>query len=346
MRTVVATTGDPRTTAAGVAALEAGGNAVDAAVAAALAWPPALTAAGVLVAVGPGLGRGAAVFQARAPGYGLSRPSRTRLLSAAAPASRAATSTAAQAFAAIVARWGTASLAEIARAASVRGGSDRAAPPAPHQAALALLAKDGANAFSRGAFAVEAARSLGPLAGGLLTRRDMIEARPALVSAEGPVGGLWLPWPLDEARALADAAAAGPIDAEAERELAVVVIDRHGVVACAALEAGPAAEPEAPAVAGVPPNTLLAAQPTARAKKVGQVLPLRRAAAAGGDVALVGLAGRLAPALELLDRAEAEVSTLPPLVAPLPEAGPGLLLVRKSPGGRIDVEGGVSVVRS
>jgi hypothetical protein len=340
VRTVIATTGDARTAGAGVAALEAGGNAVDAAVAAALAWPPALTSAGVLVAVGPGMGRGAATFQARVPGFGLSRQSRLRLLSAASPASRTATSTAAQAFVAVLARWGTATLAEVARAASGRG-ADRTAPPAPHQAALALLAKDGANAFSRGAFAAEAARSLGPLAGGLLTRRDMIETRPVLASAEGPLGGFWLPWPIDEVRARADAR-----EVEGERELAIVVIDRHGAIASVALEAGPAADPELPAVAGVPPNTLLAAQPAARAKKVGQVLPLGRAAAAGGDVALVGLAGRLAPALEVLDRAEAEAQASPPLVEPPPEAGPGLLVVRKSPGGRIDVEGGVSVVRS
>jgi hypothetical protein len=339
VKTVVATTGDERTAAAAAAVLEAGGNAVDAAVAAALAWPPALTSAGVMVALGPGMGHGAATFQARVPGYGLSRPSRLRLLSAAAPAADVATSCAAQALVAILGRWGTASVAEVARAAGGRASAAerKASPgPAPHEQALALLARDGVNAFSRGAFAVEAARSHGPLAGGLLTRRDMIEARPTIGSAEGPLNGLWLPWLLDDARQVLAAGSSARAEGGAdERVLSVVVIDRHGAVAAVALEAGAPAEAELPGVAGVPPNTLLAGQPAARAKKVGQPLPLLRAAAAGGEVTQVALAGALAPALDLLDRADLAG-----------EPRQGLLVVRRSPGGRVDVEGAAAVVRS
>ena len=327
MTPVIATT-DEVTAAAAADQLEKGGNAVDAAVSALLAWPLSLASAGVLVAVGSGLGHGACLFPARVPGFGLSRPRRLRLLSGSAPAARIAATCAAPALAAILARWGTITMAEAANAAAAAG-------EAPHQAALTLLAEDGVNAFTRGSHGEDVARTLGPLAGGLLTRRDLIEARPDVGEAVGPFEGLWLSQPIVDLRHSAASATAK----SAGRALSVVVIDKQGRIASASAEAGVLAERESstlPPVDGVVPNTLLAGQPPARAKKVGQPLPLTCGAAASGEleqVALAGFAPELVRALEARDVADTER-----------EAGGVLLTVRRSPGGQVEVEGAETVL--
>jgi len=332
MKPVIASTGPTQTVEAGAAVMSAGGNALDATVAAILAWPPALCAAGVLVAVGSGLGRGVALFPARVPGFGLSRPRRFRLLGAHAAAAKVATPCAAQTLAAVLGRWGTVSIVQAAKAAWT------ACADAPHRDALELLAEEGVNAIVRGLFATEAAKSLGPLAGGLVTRRDLIEARPELGEARGPVADLWMPWSLTEARQILTAARGYKGESEM-RTLALVVVGRRGVVVSASLEAGAVAEPMPEPVFGVPPNTLLALQTAARAKKVGQALAVLCGAAAGCDTSLVGLAGPLSGVLEQLEKARQD-EALEPVVAE------DVLWVRRSPRGRLEVNGAASIERS
>lgn len=277
MRPVCATTGPAEVAEAGARALARGGNAVDAVAAAGLAWPPGLASAGVLLALGPGLGRVACRFPARVPGLGLSRPRRVRLYGASARAALVATPAAAAALSAAVARWGQLGLPGVTAAARTAD--------APHAALLALLAASGPVAMVKGPWAMAAARALGPVAGGLLTRRDLIEARADL----GEAG-------LDPASGLALAGAAGapsPADeGPGRRLLAAAALDGSGILAALALDAGadPGGEVD-PALLGLPPNGLLAGQPAGTARRVGRALPLRCGCAGGLEGLPVILAG-------------------------------------------------------
>lgn len=325
MKPVVATTGGRVIASAAMAALSSGGNAIDGTVVGALSWPGALSAAGAVTAVGPGFGRVACLLPARAPGFGLSRPRRLRLIDGGGPAASVAATCAAQALSAMLTRWGSMTLPAASRAAASAYDSDE---PAPHATALGLLAEQGVDAFTRGDFAVESAQALGPLADGLLTRRDLIEARPELGEAHGPVSGLWTAAPLSEGRrALVGASA--PVSPG--RTLAVVVIDHRGVIASLALDLGARADEGLAPVLGVPPNTLLADHPSSQAKKVGQVVPLRIGAASGGESEQLGLAGALPSLVERV------------LSGPPEEAVEDLLVVRRAAGGALQVEGARAV---
>lgn len=336
MKPIIASTGEAPTVAAGATLLGSGGNAVDAAVGAILAWPPSLMAAGVMVAVGSGLGRGAALFPARVPGFGLSRSQRFRLLGGQTGAAKVATPCSAAAMATIIARWGTVTILDAVRAA--RGAFE--AGGAPHQEALDLIVHEGIAAFSRGGFAVQVARNLGPLSGGLLTRRDMIEARPELSDAHGPFRELWASWPLAEARVMP---AAEELDQGegADRTLEIVVIDRRGVVVSAALEAGPRTELMPSSIAGVDSNTVLALQSLAQAKKVGQALPLGCGALAGGETEQLALAGKLPRLIDLLGQDGEDV----PILGEPSDTCEGILAVRRTPGGQVDITGATSIER-
>lgn len=284
MKRLIATTGTSEITAAALAVFDAGGNAVDALVGAALAWPSALAAAGAMVLSGPGFGRGCAFFPARNPGFGLSRPRRSHLLQVRAPSSLVAVPCVGKALAATLSRWGALGLPAVIRsgaAAAEKAGG------APHKAALELLAREGPLEFVRGAWGEEAARTLGPLSGGLLTRRDLIEARPDLGDAFGPVSGLWLAPELDH-----DQPAVGATPAEQD-VLYAVTTDARGVIAAIALESGPPVDTPPGAVMGVVANTLLVGHSPAQVKKVGQPVILRHGVGVGGDEVPTALAGPL-----------------------------------------------------
>jgi hypothetical protein len=327
MKWLVATTGPPSISAAGAAVFEAGGNAIDAAVAAVLAWPPALSSAGGMVVVGHGLGRGSCLFAARNPGFGLSRPRRMRLLESREPAALVAAPCAGKAFAAMISRWGTITLPVVARAAA-RAAED--AGLAPHLEALELLAQEGPLGLVRGAWGELAARVLGPQGGGLLTRRDLTEARPEIGEAFGPVGQLWLAAGPDRV------VASGRSTPADQRAVSVAALDRRGAVVAMVLEVGSNIDPAPPPVMGVEPNTLLAGQPTVQIKKVGQPVPLRVGAAAGGEEELVAMAGHL-PTLRaaMADERIAEV------VAPA-----GLLMLRARGEAHVEVRGASHVEQS
>lgn len=335
MKPLIASTGEEQTVSAGANLLRSGGNAVDAAVGAILAWPPSLMAAGVMVAVGSGLGKGAALFPVRVPGFGLSRSRRHHLLRGHTAAAKVATSCAAPAMATILARWGTVTILDAVNAASRAFETSGA----PHQEALDLIGREGIAAFSRGAFAGEVARNLGPLEGGLLTRRDMIEARPTLSEAHGPYQNLWAPMSLVETRVTQ--AAEGRRDDEVERTLSLVVIDRRGVVVSAALETGPRTEPMPAPVVGVEPNTILAMQSAAQAKKVGQALAVHCGALAGGETEQLAFAGSLPKIVDLLGQDPGHERSYSDSF----QMSAGLLAVRRSPGGQVDINGATSIER-
>lgn len=333
MKPIVATTTEGDATVAGMALIEAGGNAVDAAVAAALAWPPSLLSGGTFVANGAGLGRAACHFAARVPGFGLSRPRRLSLLSGRAPLSAVGAACTAQALAAVLGRWGTVSLTTAARAAIKAYPKES---PAPHAVALEMMADEGVSAFSRGTFGTEAARVLGPIEDGLLTRRDLIEARAEIGQASGPFGGLWTPWPLEEGRR----GIAGPSErndsAGEDVNCSIVVLDRRGTVAAIALDAGRRGEAMGVTVFGVPANRLLRTVPISRAKKVGQEIPLRRAAVVGGDTEQIGIAGEVGEIIELLGAGAEALDAIPNEVG-------GLLMVRRVAGGQLQIRGARSI---
>jgi hypothetical protein len=328
----VASTGRDSTAAVGRAVLAAGGNAVDAALAAALAWPHSLAAAGVLVTSGPGYGQGACWFPSHVPGYSIARPRRLRLLDEQPPSALTAAPCVAKALQAILTRWGTSSLAELI--ATVKRTFGRDAPF--HEAALALLAQEGLKGFTHGPFAVEAALRLGPRQGGLLTRRDLIEARPEVGQAVGPDQGYWLAGPehqapsqdQEETPKLAD-------QAEPGRMLSIIAVDRRKGVTCLSLQAGGEPAKPLPDIMGVMANTLLAEGPTALLKRVGHPLPLGCAAAIHPGDELVAVAG-FWPALRNAlgqDLVEAEE---------LPEANE-LLIVRRRATGHLALSGAAAV---
>jgi len=99
------------------------------------------------------------------------------------------------------------------------------------------------------------------------------------------------------------------------------------------LEAGAPVEDSPTDVMGVQPNTLLAGQPTAQIKKVGQPLPLRLGAAAGGEGETTAMAGNLATFRTFLSNDREHQETPPP----------GLLLLRVLGDRHIDVQGASSV---
>lgn len=329
MKPVVATTTERNPAAAGSALIAAGGNAVDAVVGAALAWPPSLFSGGTFVANGAGLGRAACHFPARVPGFGLSRPRRMSLLNGRAPLSAVAATCTAQALAAVLGRWGTASAAAAARAAAKAWPKEE---PAPHAAALELVVEEGVSAFSRGTFGTEAARVLGSIEGGLLTRRDLIEARAEIGQAFGPFGGLWTPWPLEEGRRLAEDGTSTSSETAEAVTFAVVAVDRRGAVAALALDAGRRGRRELTSLLGVPPNRLLRTVHISRAKKVGQEIPLRCAAAVGGESEQLGLAGDLSEVVELLGAGREALDAVENAVG-------GLLMVRRAVGGQLQIRG-------
>lgn len=324
MNRVVTSTGPSAIPEAGAAVLAGGGNAVDAVVAAALAWPPALASAGGMVVVGPGFGRGSCAFPARNPGFGLSRPRRTKMLVVKEPASLVAVPCMGKAMAAALTRWGSIGLPVAARTAAKAAAE---ADAAPHAEALELLANDGPHGFVRGAWGESAARFYGPLAGGLLTRRDLIEIRPELGEAFGPVDGLWLVTNPDRI------APGGSPPAPGQRTMTVIARDGRGALAVMVLESGSPVENAPPEVMGIAPNTLLAGVPTAQIKKVGQPLPLRLGAAAGGEGENTALGGTLAAFRSFLSM-EREYQETPP---------EGLLLLKITGGRHIDIQGATSV---
>jgi hypothetical protein len=320
---LVLSTDGQRGAAAGAAAMAAGGNAVDAAVAAVLAWPRALMSAGALVAVGTGTGRVACRFPATVPGFGLSRPRRLHLIESGEPALAVAATSAAPGLAAFVARFGTLDLAALVRAVVAAGDE-----PVSHAAALEALAAEGVDGFVRGGFGAEVARVLGPLGGGLLTRRDSIDARPETVEACTAGDALWSAYPIGEGRRGSSSAAG-----RRRHALAVVVVDRRGVLVVVALDAGRRTADRLPTVLGVPPNALLADYPAAQTKKVGQALPPRSNAVAGGAPGAVAVAGASFHVAEAL------------AAGATPEPGDGFVRVAFNPGGGVQIDGEAAVLR-
>jgi hypothetical protein len=286
VKEIVASTGPLAVAEAGAASIRGGGNAVDAVTAAALAWPPGLGAGGALVAAGTGIGRVCCRFPARVPGLGLSRPRRASLFAGGSPTALAAVPSVGPAHAAAVARGGRTGWKSAVAAAAA------ATARQPHGEALEALREAGGTAAVKGAWSLAAARALGPLSGGLLTRRDLIEAKPDLAEAE-LVAAHAVSWSLP-----ATPAEPGP-GPEPGRRIAVIALDRHGTVAGLVLDAGPEVA-GVPDVLGVPANTLLAGQARSTVRRVGRPLPLLMGAAVAVDGALPTACGPWRALCELL----------------------------------------------
>jgi len=296
-------------------AVMATGNAVDAVIAACLRWPAALASSGALVAGGAGIGRVSCRFPARIPGNGLSRPRRALLISQHAAASAMATPCAATALSAVLSRWGSTGMSAVVAAVQKDG-------ELPHEEALELLAASGAAGFVKGPWGLEATRTLGPVEGGLLTKRDLIEAKPDLGDAEACPDGWISTAPADQLARVRRGLS------EEGRRFAAVAVDHQGAVAAITLDAGTWPDGASPAtVLGVETNTLLLHASGAMARKVGRMLDLDCGAAAvteGRPAALCGSAGSVAWAL---GRAPAAVTGAPGEESPEDLPGDLLLLL-------------------
>jgi len=291
MKGFVASIGSDLAAEVAAAHLEHGGSAIEAAAAGVMSWPHGLTAAGALLTTGAGVGRGGCTFPVRVPGLGLSRPRRAHQLSGNSRAVHFAVPCMASALAAALARWSEGGLGAAALAAL---GSQP-----PHAEALEQLAEGGAKVMVKGEWATHAAKVLGPLSGGLLTRRDLIEARPDLGQADIPGDVPWVigPGGLGEGGRIVGPRAQQTEPEIPRRTLSLIVFDRSGYGAAIELDAGPKqevagdegdegdegeenAEDISCAVFGVEPNSLLASAPSSIAKKVGRVIRLQRAVGA------------------------------------------------------------------
>lgn len=312
--TLLATTGPKAVATAGFAALQDGGSAVDAIVASALAWPPALLSGGMCVGRGPGLGSLCCLFPGRMPGLGLSRPRRSELLKGGSPQSYVAAPSFVPAIAAVLTRWGNMTFSQVVACA-------RSSEKLAHDVALDMLQEGGPKGALKGELAVAVAKALGPVGGGLLTRRDLIEARPELPEA------------LDLETIQSFCRKGKP--PEDARVLGIAAVDRGGGVAAMSLEAGTDLA-DLPLVAGAEPNSLLRRAPQVSSRRVGRLILLHNACGVFGKqlTAAVGRAGAVADLLtqpELLD-------------APQPE--PTMLILRPKKGMIPPVEGAQSVLES